>query len=227
MRKDFLIIGTDTGVGKTVLSLHMMKALEKKGQKPLYFKPFQTGCSHSRDTDSDAWFVYRHLDEFKNREPGEAMHYVYKAPLAPWFAARREGRLGEIDISRLEEKISSLQRQSGSLVIEGAGGVLVPVTDKKLIIDIFKEKGVIPVIAARAGLGTINHTLLTVEALKSRGLEPGGIVLIQTTELPEENIQENIEAIETFSGVRVSGVIETLKNFNNLSLSCLDQLLDI
>jgi len=101
------------------------------------------------------------------------------------------------------------------LVIEGAGGLFVPLSAQDMMIDLVAQTGAKPVIAARAGLGTINHTLLTIEALSHRGLEPLGVVMIDA-EKPQTDsamIEENREAIEKTSGVMVAGVIPRIVNF--------------
>jgi dethiobiotin synthetase len=108
------------------------------------------------------------------------------------------------------------------LVIEGAGGLFVPVTERIMVIDMVQMTGAKPIIAARAGLGTINHTILTIETLRRRGMETAGIVLVDGGEerTPRGMIEENIEAIEKYGGVKVGGVIDKIADFSNPSGSC-------
>jgi dethiobiotin synthetase len=111
---------------------------------------------------------------------------------------------------------------SPCLVVEGAGGLHVPVTGDKLVVDIIDCDSVI--IAARAGLGTINHTLLTVESLRLRGIEPAGIIFMDNGDLTPspDMIEENIEAVERFSGIKVFGVIGKISDFMNPPLEFLN-----
>lgn len=218
----YFITGTDTGVGKTVLSLCIMKYLYNKKLEPYYLKPFQTGCSHSKDTDSDAYFVYKHINGLEKTDPVNSMIYCYKNPLAPLYAARDENRLNEISIKKVIEYIEVKEKLHKNIIIEGAGGVLVPVTPEKLIIDYINELNCKVIITGRAGLGTINHTLLTIEALKKRHIEILAVVLIDNEETSNKAISENIEAIESYSDVKVIGVINNIKDFNSLPNSILN-----
>ena len=102
-------------------------------------------------------------------------------------------------------------------MLEGAGGLFVPVDKNLFMVDLVKETTADPVVAARAGLGTINHTLLTLEALQKRGLRPVGVVLMDSGATPtsQDMIDENIEAIETASGIDVAGVIGRIADFSD------------
>jgi dethiobiotin synthetase len=210
---NLFVVGTDTGVGKTVLSLALMQYLYARNHKPCYLKPAQTGCRDPYDTDSDAKFVYNYVPELKGKDPADAVIYCFREPKAPYFAARDEGKI--IDPEYLLREIKRRGEGCAPLVIEAAGGLMVPLAESMMIIDLVAKTGAKTVIAARAGLGTINHTLLTVEALRKRGIEPLGVILIDA-EKPATNprmIEENREAIEQVSGVLVAGVIPRIVNF--------------
>jgi len=210
---NLFIVGTDTGVGKTVLSLALMQYLYARNRKPCYLKPAQTGCRDPYDTDSDAQLVYRYVNELKGKDCADAVIYCFKEPKAPYFAARNEQK--SIDPDFLLQEIKRRGEGCFPLVIEAAGGLMVPLTENMMMIDLVAKTGVPPVIAARAGLGTINHTLLTVEALKHRGIEPLGIIMIDA-EKPQTDsrmIEENREVITKASGVPVAGVIPRIVNF--------------
>lgn len=213
----YFITGTDTGVGKTVTSLCFMKYLLSKGQNPFYLKPFQTGCNHIKDRDSDPWFIYKHTEELKNSNPEDSVIHLYKRPLAPYFAARYENRLSEISFQSVLKYIEDKESYYSDLVIEGAGGIHVPVTEDKLIVDYLEDLDCKVIITARAGLGTINHTLLTIEALERRNINIAGIVLInKNSEVSQISINENIEAITSFSGNKVLGVIHNIDDYSNI-----------
>ena len=212
---NLFVIGTDTAVGKTVLSLLLMQFFYARGDKPFYLKPAQTGCIDPHDIDSDARFIYQHVEPLKKNDPADSVIYCFKNPKAPYFAARDEGE--EIDFEVIRKIVNEKSLSCSPVILEAAGGLFVPVTEKLMVIDMIEMTGVRPIIAARAGLGTINHTLLTIEALNSRGIEPAGVVFLDSEEngTSQEMIGENIEAIENFSGIKVGGVIVKIEDFSN------------
>ncbi len=218
--ENLFVVGTDTGVGKTVLSLLLMQFFCSRGYNPFYVKPVQTGCKDPYDSESDAKFIYRHVGQYKDKDPADSVIYCFKNPKAPLFAARDEGKT--IDLSVIENAVVEKARFFSPLIIEGAGGVLVPVVEHTFVADLSLATHAAPVIAARAGLGTINHTLLTIEALTGRGLKPLGIVFIDAgeKETPLEMVMENKSAIEEASGVKVAGIIGRIRNFFKPPRSC-------
>jgi dethiobiotin synthetase len=185
---NLFVTGTDTGVGKTVLSALLTAALDA-----VYWKPVQTGAG-IEPTDRER--VARYAGTRADRTLPEA--YVFDPPISPHLAARLAGT--PIELARLEPPRSTV----GRLVIEGAGGVLVPVTDTAVMADVMALSGAPVVVAARTALGTINHTLLTLEALRGRRLPVVGVVLVG-----EEN-QENRLAIEEYGHTPVVGWIPPL-----------------
>jgi dethiobiotin synthetase len=215
----YFIVGTDTGVGKTVLSLMLMQYFYAKGRDPFYLKPFQTGCADPLDTESDARFIYEHVKELQKKDPSDSVIYCFKNPKAPYFAARDEGRERDIRPERILDIIQDRERSSNPLVIEGAGGLMVPMDEHTLMMDLVVMTQATAIVAARAGLGTINHTILTLEALKGRGVTPVGVVFLDSGETPTAQgmVRENMEAVERISGVKVSGVINRVEDFNALS----------
>jgi dethiobiotin synthetase len=222
--RDIYVLGTDTGVGKTVLSLLLMRYFYDRGYTPFYFKPLQTGCRDPYDTDSDAKFIYENIEELKNEDPAASVGCCYRNPKAPYFAARNEGR--EVNWQVLLETLREKKDRFSPVIVEAAGGVFVPIDRDKRVIDTISSTGASPLIAARAGLGTINHTLLTIAALEQRSIEPLGIIFLDggETETPGEMIEENIEAIERYSRVRVAGVVGRIADFRRPDPDCFDGL---
>ncbi len=218
--ENLFVVGTDTGVGKTVLALLMMQFFFARGYSPFYLKPVQTGCMDASDIDSDASFIYRHVGPLMDKDPAESVIYCFRNPKAPLYAASDEGK--SIDLLKIQKAVSKKGKAHSPLILEGAGGVLVPVADKKLIVDMMSMVNGTPVIAARAGLGTINHTLLTIEAIKKRGLKPLGIVFIDAGEIetPPGMIEENKSAIEAISGTSVAGVVGRIHDFSQPPSDC-------
>jgi len=184
----------------------------------------QTGCRHPYDTDSDAKFIYESIPELQHQDRADSIGVCYRNPKAPYFAARNEGR--SVDWQVVLDTLNERRNRFHPLIVEAAGGVFVPVDSENLVMDTIPATGARPLIAARAGLGTINHTLLTVAALKQRQIAALGIILLDggETETPEDMIQENIEAIESHSGLRVAGVVGRIADFKNPPPDCFDGL---
>lgn len=223
------VTGTDTGVGKTVLSLLLMKYFFAKGKHPFYLKPFQTGCLDISDTDSDAAFIYRNTAQLAHKDPSPSVSFIYKEPKAPHFAALNEGR--PISLSQIETVIQhteSLLAEHSPVIIEGAGGLYVPLREDFVMIDLIKRMSAVPVIAARPSLGTINHTLLTIDALRSKDITPAGVVMLckEMDDVNEKSIRENIQMIESLSGIKVAGVIKHIDTFSAVNEDCF-KILDV
>ena len=218
--ENLFVVGTDTGVGKTVLSLLLMHFFFVRGYTPFYLKPVQTGCKDANDIDSDARFIYQHVGQLRDKDSADSVIYCFRNPKAPLFAARDEGKT--IDLSVIERTVAQKALLHTPLILEGAGGALVPVVGDTYMADMIKLTNGRPLIAARAGLGTINHTLLTIESLKRRGLQPLGVVLIDAGEktTPPEMVDENRSVIEGFSGVKVAGVIGRIHDFLQPPQAC-------
>jgi len=215
--RNIYVVGTDTGVGKTVLSLLLMQFFLERGRRPFYLKPLQTGCITPHDKDSDAAFVYKHLESLAFNDPAESIIYCFKNPKAPYFAARDEGR--KIDLKLVDSIIKEKSRLYSPLILEAAGGLLAPVAEGMLMADTIGP-GVKVLIAARAALGTINHTLLSIEALEGRGIRPAGVVFLDATGTAPDMITENMEAVEKYSGIKVAGVIEKIDDFSRPPRDC-------
>ncbi|HEX7877351.1 MAG TPA: dethiobiotin synthase [Sphingobium sp.] len=166
----FIITGTDTGVGKTVFAAGLAGALDAS-----YWKPIQAGV----DPEGDKETVASLSGLPATRILPEA--YRLTAPASPHLAARIDGVA--ISLDRL-----ALPQVDGPLVVEGAGGVLVPVSETLLMADLFAHWGAPVILCARTGLGTINHSLLSIEALRSRGVPIAGIAFIGDPHAENERI---------------------------------------
>ena len=163
--KGLLITGTDTGVGKTYFSCCLVKFLKSSGINVLGFKPVETGCS---PVCEDA--------EKLSKASGVYLKPVYsfKKPLAPAVAAEIEGV--DIDVGKIRDRCREILSRS-PVVIEGAGGIMVPITWEFSFLDLARALSIPVVVVALNKLGVINHTLLTVEACLNVGLEVRGVVL--------------------------------------------------
>jgi len=192
----YFVTGTDTNVGKTVLSALLVAAL-----RAIYWKPVQTGTIEGTDRDS----VRRWTEAEEDRLPPE--RYRFEPPVSPHLAAREAGvRIGLDNFAFPAAPIGP------RWVVEGAGGVLVPLNESDLTSDLIRRIGFPVIVAARTSLGTINHTLLTLGALRTANLPICGVALIG-----EENI-ENRRAIEHYGQVPVVGRVPMLQEINRASL---------
>lgn len=211
---DMIVVGTDTGVGKSVVSLMLMQLLHEKGYAPFYLKPFQTGCVDPYDTDSDAAFVYQHTPALNEKDSAQSVIHCYPSPKAPYFAARDAGE--SIDPDKVRRVIDQIRTAHNPLIVEAAGGLLVPVSDDLRIVDMIPMINCRPLLVARAGLGTINHTLLSIEALRRRKTDPLGVVFVESGSAltDPDMVSEHMEAVEKFGGIEVGGVIPVLSNFS-------------
>ncbi len=163
-----LITGTDTGVGKTFITYNLARALIDKGVKVGCFKPIET---YVRDVPEDG----ATLSDATGQPVDEIVPVRYSLPLSPYAAKIEEGR--DFSLEELRDRFEGLKSKYDILLVEGAGGIAVPIKGRYTYADLAKDWGLPIVIVARAGLGTLNHTFLTWHYAKSIGLEILGIVL--------------------------------------------------
>lgn len=199
MSNKCIITGTDTGIGKTVVSAMLTLALQAS-----YWKPIQSGVEGGVDTKAVQKMTGLPAERFFPET------YVLSEPLSPHRSAELDDV--QIDVHKLVPPESD-----DPLIIEGAGGLMVPLTRENLLVNLFRkwnETERIPVIlVARTGLGTINHTLLSLEALWARNIPVHGIIFVG-----EEN-EDNMRTIGEFSDVKVLGRLPMLDSLDANSLT--------
>ncbi|MGH1456210.1 MAG: dethiobiotin synthase [Alphaproteobacteria bacterium] len=203
MSNQLIITGTDTGIGKTLFSAALMLGLESANKNPHYWKPVQSGIIDGVDTKTVQKTTHLPKERFL------AEKYIFSEPLSPHRAAEIDNTPIDMDALRNPNNIPECD---GTLVIEGAGGLMVPLSRENLLINLFKEWNIPLVLCARTGLGTINHTLLSLEAIWSRGIPLKGIVFIG-----EENL-DNIRTISEFSNVKILGHMPIMDNPDDTEL---------
>jgi dethiobiotin synthase len=187
--RGLFVTGTDTGVGKTVVSAALMQRYGR--EVPLrYWKPIQTGAGSDDDTAEASRLGGGGPDQLFT--PGVRL----PDPVSPHLAARLSGT-----VIHLQPLLDAIQREPASTrwIVEGAGGVLVPINESELMADLMTMLQLPVVVATRTTLGTINHTLLTLEALRSRRLQIAGVVMVGPPNV------SNREAIEQYGRVPVLG----------------------
>lgn len=188
--RQFVVAGTDTGAGKTVVS-----AILAAGLQATYWKPIQSGLAETTDSE---------LVRALSARPAECLlpeAYRLQTPISPHASAALEGVV--IDVARLR-----LPQVAGRLIVEGAGGLMVPINDQTLLIDLIKGWGLPVLLVARSRIGTINHTLLSLAALRAYGIAVVGVVMSG----PPDAVGRL--AIERYGQVRVLAEVPVLPELN-------------
>jgi dethiobiotin synthase len=189
MLRGLFVTGTDTGVGKTVVSAALLLRF-RSALRLRYWKPVQTGIELDDDTAT-----VRHLAACSEEEI-LADGVRLPRPVSPHLAARWSGQTVAVD-----DLIQPIRSHSGpaAWIVEGAGGALVPLSDTELMTDLMQALALPVLVVARSGLGTINHTLLTLAALRARNLCVAGVVMVGKPD------PDNRTAIEHYGAVPVLG----------------------
>jgi len=188
--RQFVLAGTDTDVGKTLVA-----AMLAAGLPAAYWKPIQSGLTETTDTE-----IVRALSGL----PGTYFlpeAYRLQTPISPHAAATLDGMV----IERQRLKLPSVE---GRLIVEGAGGLMVPINDQTLLIDVLGDWGLPVLLVSRSRLGTINHTLLSLAALREYGIEVLGVVMNGG----EDTVSR--QAIESYGKVKVLAQLPVMAELN-------------
>jgi dethiobiotin synthetase len=195
VKKEYFITGIGTDVGKTIVAAVLTEALEAD-----YWKPVQAGNVESSDPMIISNLISNKVTEIHRP------YYSFEIPASPHFAAEKEGR--SIEIKYIKKPVTK-----NHLVVEGAGGLLVPLNKKELVIDLIVYLQMPVILVVKNYLGAINHTLLSVEALVKRSIPIAGIIF------NGGNRNENIPMIESYTGLKTLGHIPDLEMLNKQSIS--------
>jgi dethiobiotin synthetase len=204
------VTGTDTDVGKTMISSGLAAVLKEKKLDVGVFKPLLSGIARE-DPISDTSLL-KQLSQ-TSLSYKEITPFEFKEPLAPYMAAKLEGKS-----VRLEQVLNHWENIKGKhdfFIVEGAGGISVPLGEDFLVSDLIKALKLPIVIVARPNLGTVNHIFLTVQYAKSQGLTIAGIVINGINEHPDLAEKTNPELIEKLCGVPILGITPKLKEISN------------
>jgi dethiobiotin synthetase len=214
--RGLFVTGTDTDVGKTIVTGALAAALRAEDLNVGIWKPVQSGALlGSGETDAERLLQYSGIHE----RAEDVASFTFQAPLTPMLAAKQDG----VDIT-LQEIISAgqpLADRYESVLIEGAGGVAVPLTEDSLVVDLISELRIPALIVARSGLGTINHTLLTVSYLQQHGVPIIGFILNDgdSNEMyNDSSAATNAELIERYCGISFLGRFPRLTGEINTEL---------
>lgn len=208
---NIFITGTDTDVGKTIVTAGLACAVKSFGYSVGVLKPIQTGSYQKNDEliSPDIDFI-----KFVDSKIITYASYNFKEPVAPSLAASLEGI--EVNINKIVEDYKELEKKCDFVIVEGAGGLLVPIKDSFLMRDLAKTLDLPLLIVARPDLGTINHTLLTIEAAKNRNLKIAGIIISNyPPETEDASIKNAPDIIQKLSGEKIIGILPRIEDLNN------------
>ena len=174
MGRVYFVSGIDTGIGKTFAVGRMCRELQREGRDWISVKMVQTGCDGFSE-DLDAHRAIAGVGRFPEDDEGLTAPQIFKFPSSPLLAARLEGRT--VDLARIAAAVAECAKRHDIVLVEGAGGLCVPLTDDALAADFVAAQGWPLILVASGRLGAINHILLSLEAAKSRGIPLAGIVM--------------------------------------------------
>ncbi|MBS1107111.1 MAG: bioD [Deltaproteobacteria bacterium] len=202
--RGLFITGTDTGVGKTVVAGAIAAALRRRHRDVGVMKPIETGVGTQGPLDA--------ISLCEAAGATDSLDLVcpqrFALPAAPSVAAAHEGRTVDLEVIRAAH--AELSRRHAFLLIEGAGGILVPIRAGYSMADLAAEFDAPLVVVTRASLGTINHTLLTLEAIERRGLVLAGVVISHGSRVISSSDRANLAALRESLGARLAGEVESL-----------------
>ena len=209
--KGFFITGTDTGVGKTIISGALIKVLSHLGLKTGAMKPVESGCVREGEIllPSDGMYLKQMA---QMQEPvTQVSPCCFEAPLAPLAASEFEKK--GVSVIAIKKAFYNLYTNYDAVVVEGIGGLMVPLKTDYFLVDLAKEIGLPLIIVAKPGLGSINHIMLTVNYALKEGLQVAGIILNYS--LPPENSlaeETNPQLLKQICPLPLIGIFPYLKN---------------
>ena len=195
--RGLFITGTDTGVGKTFVSCDLARGLRAAGVDVGVMKPIETGVPAEGPEDARALRLAAGVDD-----PLDLICPIrFLLPASPEAAARAEGQT--VSLASIHDAFDSLARRHRFMLVEGAGGILVPIDAHTDMADLARRLDLPLLLVARAGLGTVNHTRLTLEAAEARGLEVFGVVISHSAAEEPEGERRNLEGLRERLGERL------------------------
>lgn len=216
--KGYFVTGTDTDAGKTVASAAVLSILLSNGIDAVPVKPAQTGCEYIGEKlnapDLDFTLKVTGL-KIEESEKELLCPNKYEPACSPHLAAEMADE--KIVLQDIVSSIKKLSLKHEQIVVEGAGGIMVPLNENEMMIDLMCQLNLPVILVARPGLGTINHTLLSIEALRNRKLEVAGVLFCATKPLKGDFIEkDNIKTIEKFGDVKIFGTIPFIENIQDI-----------
>ena len=229
MKRAIFITGTDTGIGKTLISGLLARYLLKKGRSVITQKWIQTGSPRGMPSD-----IKTHLEIMGKSKDyirgclGDVCPYVFSFPASPHLASELEHK--KIIENKIIKSFESLSDKFDWVIVEGTGGVLVPFNRKNLVIDIVKRLNLDILLVAGNKLGAINHTLMSLESLRKRELNILGIILNNLIKDNRIILEDNYRIIKGLTGERIFGVLpwgkarsQLYKKFDKFALRIIEK----
>jgi dethiobiotin synthetase len=201
--KGIFIAGTDTAVGKTVIAGAIARALSSEGVDVGVMKPIETGCRRGKGGLVPADGIYLKAAARSTDSIGSVTPYRYRDPLAPYAASLREKK--KVHLGNIVKAYDRLRRQRSFLIVEGVGGLMVPLTNTLDLIDLILLLDLPVLLVGRSGLGTLNHTLLTLRFGSEHGVRFIGIILNQLSPGKTLADKTNPEVLEGRINVPLAG----------------------
>jgi dethiobiotin synthetase len=198
--RGLFVTGTDTGAGKTVVASAIAATLAGRGDRVAVFKPVVTGLEEADGTLPDHELLL--ASARSQQTPGEVSPYRFRPPVSPHLAAELAG--ARIEPWALLAAARRAAQGADVLIVEGVGGLLVPLTTGYLVSDFAADLGLPLVIAAKPDLGTINHSLLTIEAARSAGMRAAAVVFTPWPGEPNEIERSNRDTVATLGRIEVA-----------------------
>lgn len=212
---NIFITGTDTDIGKTFVTAGLAATMQSLGYSTCVYKPVQSGA-----IEKNGFMQAPDLAFVKNIDPyiKTASSYLLKEPTAPSIAAELENVL--IDKNVIQKDYEALSKESDCMIVEGAGGLMVPVAPKFMMVDLIKMLNLPVVIVARPDLGTVNHTILTINQAISNGINVRGVIINNFPEHTNDvSIKSGPRLIEEYSDAKILGVVKHFNNPNKINPS--------
>lgn len=209
--KGFFITGTDTGVGKTIIAGALIKVLCHLGVKTGAMKPVETGCVREGEIllSSDGMFLKQMAQ--MQESVIQVSPCCFESPLAPLAASELEKR--SVSVTAIKKAFYGLYTHYDAVIVEGIGGLMVPLKMNYFVVDLAKEMGLPLIVVAKPGLGSINHVMLTVNYALKEGLRVAGIILNYS--LPPENSlaeETNPQLLKQICPAPLIGIFPYLRN---------------
>ncbi len=222
MAKGFFVTGTDTGVGKTVIVAALVKSIRLLGYSVCVMKPIEAGCKKSKFKvqkekliPSDGIFLRKIAgmdDSIDLVTP-----ITFENPLAPMVASAIEGI--PVDIDKIQRAYKELSKKYDVVITEGIGGLLVPIKKDYFVLDLARDFRLPLIVVSRPGLGTLNHTMLTVQYAIKEGLTVAGIIINYTRPLKDTIDEEtNPEILKQISPVPLIGIFPYLEDLESSTI---------
>ncbi len=222
-KKTYFVTGTDTNIGKTMASSLLAGYFHKQGYKTIYYKPIETGAQliNGKFLPGDVEFVKNH-NPFLNKYETEFMNTcLFQLPASPHLASAEENIT--IDIKRIFQKHEELKNEFDIVIIEGAGGIMVPLNKNYLLLDLIKKIDSQVILVSASKLGTINHTLMSLKILENEEIKTAGVIINRYPEQPGIIEKDNLRSIEKYGQTRILATIKNMDDENKYS----DNLLEL